>query len=210
MTDTLTWIEKDTARIAPARARMPWATALVLALVPAALGLGLRRDFDGVTEPAVLLPNLALVGCALGFLGLRGYGRWAAFAVGLGISLHGARVLGDFTPEFWGGTESCILKGSFTGSVVALAFAALALAWAPAAGRAARFRVGVACALGGVAMLGFHCDSPSAAHLVLAHWGQGAFAIAIGAGLQGFLFRARVRAALGPRLSARLRGLSRL
>ena len=187
--DVIGFIEKDLGR---ARSKSPLSRVLlgtVVFALPVALGILMREDLIGVLDARTLLPNLiaALLTAVVFLLSFRrnlASGRALRLA-GLGLCLasglavervffpSGLRTTYPSSDVFWHENLRCFTKGGSTTLITGawlMGCAFLASAWPSRRWRAI---FAVLAGVSGAVMLGFHCDSSSAGHVLIAHLGQG-------------------------------------
>ena len=192
--DALGFIEKDLKRSGRAGSPFVFGGIWGAALVPAALGLGLRPSLGGVGGPHVLIPNVlaALLLALAAWLTRQRTPRAfqavrAALVVAALLAIEraifppgGARTTFASPEEFRTATTACFAKGALATIVTGAWLGILAFAFSPWPSRRWRAIVAFGAGVSGAVMLGFHCDSSDWNHVLLGHLGQG---VAMGAGL---------------------------
>lgn len=220
--DVITFIEKDASRAKEKSRLARGLRAGVAFAIPVGLGILLRDDYDGVFEARTFIPNV-LAACLIFlmvWIALRaGRASWRLLFAGalLGAFLAtdrvffplGARTAYPSLDAFWHENGRCFTKGGGA-TVVAglwLSFCAFATSsWPSRRGRAA---LAALAGTSGVIMLGFHCDSSSVGHVLVAHVGQGLVLGALVFILQETVFYFGLKRSF-PELTAKLRGLHRI
>jgi hypothetical protein len=172
----------------------------------------LRDDLVGVFDPRVFTPNL-LAALAIAVLVFAAFAQGfssaavikrAAPVLTLALLLATGRIFipgGErtlyATPEiFWNESLRCFLKGLVATGAVATWLAVFAYSLSPLPARRWRTLLAAASGVSGAAMLGFHCDSSSSAHVVLGHVAQGLVAGTVFYAIQEILFRRRLKNSL--------------
>jgi hypothetical protein len=181
------FIEDDIKR---ASHRSPWLRVLLGAgvfLFPVTLGVFLRDRIDGVFDPHTFVPNtlaiLALVFSA-SFLVRKANPKsdfkWGMLGLLMALyfatdRIYSADIRTEYasSESFWRESFHCFTKGGLTTLVMGLWLAFFAFTISAWPSRRWRGFLSVAAGVSGAIMLGFHCDSSSVAHVLVAHVGQG-------------------------------------
>lgn len=220
--DVIAFIEKDAGR---ARGISRFARALACAVIfglPLALGILLREGYEGVFDAGTFVPNLLgallVFAVSLAALGPRRFAlRWLAAGVLLAVLLAtgrvffpgGARTAYASSGLFWHESGRCFTKGGLTTLAAGLWLTYCAFVGSAWPSRRWRVLLSAVAGASGVVMLGFHCDSSSIEHVLVAHAGQGVFLGAAVFAVQEAAFYLGLRRAF-PELAERLRGLRRI
>lgn len=178
--------------------------------VPVLLGIGLRNGLEGVFNPRIFFPNL--LASALLFSVPLFYERrstkknlgWILLGLIVSLFLATERV---FFPvfertsyasnsEFWYESAKCFYKGGMTTLASGALFILLAFGVSSWPSRSWRILLSIAAGISGAVMLGFHCDSSSAAHVLAGHLGPGILFGLILFGIQEILFISGLKRAL--------------
>jgi hypothetical protein len=189
-TNAIDFITQDIARSQRPRGALDGLFALGVFLVPVGLGLLLREDMKGVMEPRTLIPNLLaalfiVLLCSVVFS--RNYFGNRLFKIAFSILIlglllatdriffpvGGLRTLYDSSETFWRESFRCIEKGALASFVSGLWLSVFAFTLASLPGRRWRALICASAGVSGTVMLGFHCDSSSVGHVLIAHVGQG-------------------------------------
>ena len=168
-------------------------------LLPVALGILLREGLDGVFDTRTFIPNLLAIlslTFSVSFLVRKNQPKtdfkWAMgglllalyFATDRMIFPPGDRTVYSSSESFWHECFRCMGKGGATTALVGVWLAVFAFTISSWPSRRWRGFLSMSAGIGGVIMLGFHCDSSSIEHVLVAHVGQG---VLVGA----FLFLAQ-------------------
>ena len=223
--DAIKWIEDDLNRQKRTTNLARTFFVFVLISIPGFMGLGMREGLDDSMNSRLLLPNM-IATVFLGFIFKKLFEQNFVFAKNirlyfvlflLSLGLATERVFfpiaertayssdAAFFHEFLG----CFLKGGLTTFVagVYLAFVSFTASSLPL--RKSRMLISALAGLSGTLMLGFHCDSSSYAHVLLAHVGAGVVMGLLVYLLQELLFVARIKAGI-PELKEKIKNIHRL
>lgn len=217
-------IEADVARVTTTPIWKKLLFSILLFLTPAALGLFLRADLNGVFELKVVLPNL-LASLFLASLPFtyearainKNYFLGSVLLMGASLFLASERVCFPLAPDagftnsaaFWSASANCFMKGSLATFVMGTLYSVFIFGFSSWPSRRYRILISGMSGVAGATMLGFHCDSASLAHVASAHWGQGVLIGGVGFVIQEMYFRYRLKTQLGE-WGAKLRRANRL
>jgi len=181
------FIEDDIKRASNHSPRIRILVGAGVFLFPVALGIFLRDRTDGVFDPRTFVPNtlaiLALVFSA-SFLVRKANPKsdfkWGMLGLLMALyfatdRIYSAEVRTEYasSESFWRESLHCFTKGGLTTLVMGLWLAFFAFTISAWPSRRWRAFLSVASGVSGAIMLGFHCDSSSVAHVLVAHVGQG-------------------------------------
>jgi hypothetical protein len=222
--EVIQFIQKDVQRSSQ---QSSWKRNILLVgvfLIPSALGILLRDRIDGVFNTQTFIPNVLAI-LALTFsvsfliqksqpktdfkLGIGGLLLALYFATDRIIFPTGARTVYDSSETFWHEAFRCMGKGSATTALVGLWLMIFAFTISSWPSRRWRVFLSVAAGIGGTIMLGFHCDSSSVEHVLVAHVGQGVLVGAVLFLAQEVFFYMRLKQAF-PKLSERIQKLHKI
>jgi hypothetical protein len=222
--EVIQFIQNDVQRSSQQSA---WKRNVLLAgvfLLPAALGILMRDRIDGVFDTRTFIPNvLAILALtfSVSFLfrksqpktdfkwGLAGLLLALYFATDRMIFPTGERTVYDSSEAFWRESFRCMSKGSATTALVGVWLMVFAFTISSWPSRRWRAFLSVSAGIGGTIMLGFHCDSSSVEHVLVAHVGQGVLVGAVLFLAQEVFFYVRLKQAF-PKLSERIQKLYKI
>lgn len=207
--EALDFILKDTEKITVSyQVRLAW--FLVLTVLPAAIALLWRRDFNGLDEISVWIASTAilLICSALPWWmqedripsrqrqKMKRLFVFAAFATVLILScLRPGMLFGTSYPTwdfFWAEAWACFEKGLATTLTVSLLSGFVVSRFYPVPSSGQRLGVCMLSGLSGVAMLNLHCASSHVGHIALAHWLPSILVIGCSFGILSFFFQKKV------------------
>jgi hypothetical protein len=222
--EVIQFIQNDVQRSSQQSA---WKRSLLLFGVfaaPVALGILLRDSMNGVFDTRTFIPNLLAIlslTFSVSFLIRKAQPKtdfkWAMgglllalyFATDRMIFPPGDRTVYSSSESFWHECFRCMGKGSATTALVGVWLAVFAFTISSWPSRRWRGFLSMSAGVGGVIMLGFHCDSSSIEHVLVAHVGQGFLVGALLFMAQEVFFYLRLKQAF-PALSERIKRLSKI